>query len=95
MDFADSMCDLEQTQAIFLEDYDDDTDEDIEKEKKIVSLLKNHFSFTLINQYMCCETPFLCRLRSIPAHRDHFVRHLSVRLSGSHTFLVVKHSYVS
>ena len=46
---------------------------------------------------------FLCRLRSIAAHRDHFVRRLSVRpsvclsvcLSGSHTFLVVTHSYVS
>ena len=34
---------------------------------------------------------FLCRLRSIAAHRDHFVR----CLSGSHTFLVVTHSYVS
>ena len=46
---------------------------------------------------------FLCRLRSIAAHRDHVVRCLSVcpyiclciRLSGSHTFLVVTHSYVS
>ena len=44
---------------------------------------------------------FLCRLRSIAAHRDHFVRRLSVCLcpsvclSGSHTFLVVTHSYVS
>ena len=42
---------------------------------------------------------FLCRLRSIAAHRDHFVRRLSVRpsvcLLGSHTFLVVTHSYVS
>ena len=41
---------------------------------------------------------FLCRLRSIGAHRDHFVRRLSVRpsvcLSGSHTFLVFTHSYV-
>ena len=37
----------------------------------------------------------LCRLRSIAAHRDRFVRRLSVRLSGSHTFLVVTHSYVS
>ena len=35
-----------------------------------------------------------CRLRSIAAHRDHFVRRLFVCLSGSHTFLVVKHSYV-
>ena len=44
-------------------------------------------------------TRLLCRLRSIAAHRDHFVRCLSVRLSvclsGSHTFLVVTHSYVS
>ena len=42
---------------------------------------------------------FLCHLRSIAAHRDHFVRRLSVRpcvcLSGSHAFLVVTHSYVS
>ena len=43
---------------------------------------------------------FLCRLRSIAAHRDNFVRRLSVRLfsvclSGSHTFLVVTQSYVS
>ena len=33
----------------------------------------------------------LCRLRSIAAHGDHFLRRL---LSGSHTFLVVTHSYV-
>ena len=36
---------------------------------------------------------FLCRLRSIAAHRDHFVRRLSVCacvcLSDSHTFLIV------
>ena len=42
---------------------------------------------------------FLCRLRSIAAHRDHFVRHLSVCacvcLSDSHTFLIATHSYVS
>ena len=37
----------------------------------------------------------LCHLRSIAAHRDHLVRRLSIRLSGSHTFLVVTHSYVS
>ena len=44
-----------------------------------------------------------CRLRSIAAHGNHFVRRLSVRpsvcvsvrLSGSHTFLVVTHSYDS
>ena len=46
-------------------------------------------------------TDFLYRLRSIAAHRDHFVWYLSVILSvclclsGSHTFLVVTHSYVS
>ena len=41
---------------------------------------------------------FLCRLRSIAAHRDHFCPasvYLSVCLSGNHTFLVVTHSYVS
>ena len=46
---------------------------------------------------------FLCRLQSIAAHRDHLVWRLSVRLSvspsvclsGSPTFLVVTHSYVS
>ena len=46
---------------------------------------------------------FLCRLRSIAANRDHFVRRLSVRpsvrlcvcLLGSHIFLVVTHSNVS
>ena len=37
----------------------------------------------------------LCPLRSRAAHRDHFVRQLSVCLSGSHTFLVVTYSYVS
>ena len=41
----------------------------------------------------------LCRLRSIAAHRAHFVRRLSacpsVCLSGSHTLLLVTHSYVS
>ena len=50
---------------------------------------------------------FLCRLRSIVAKMDHFVRRMSVRpsvcpcvctcgcLSGSNTSLVVTHSYVS
>ena len=40
-----------------------------------------------------------CRLRSIAAHRDHFVRRLSVCacvcLSDSRTFLIVTHTYVS
>ena len=39
--------------------------------------------------------PFLCRLRSIAAHRDHFVWRLSVCLSGSHTFLVGTQIYFS
>ena len=55
---------------------------------------------------LCCcrghscftNTPvLLCCLRSIVTHRDHFVRRLSVCLPGtciSHTFLVVRHSYV-
>ncbi|KAK3089513.1 hypothetical protein FSP39_004207 [Pinctada imbricata] len=34
------MADLEQTQAIFLDDYEEETDEDISKEKQIVSHLK-------------------------------------------------------
>ena len=63
--------------------------------------------FEPFRYYMCLSifkfVSFLCRLRSIAAHRDHFVRRLSVcpsfclsvRLSGSHTFLVVTHSYVS
>ena len=42
---------------------------------------------------VCVLDLCLCRLRSIAAHRDHFVRRLSVRLSvrlsGSHTFLVL------
>ena len=45
------------------------------------------------------DTSFLCRLRSIAAHRDHFVWRLSVCacvcLSDSHTFLIVTRSYVS
>ena len=51
--------------------------------------------------YHCsgCAITFVCRLRSIAAHRDHFVRCLSVCacvcLSDSHTFLIVTHSYVS
>ena len=44
----------------------------------------------------------LCRLQSTAGHRDNFVRRLSVRpcvcplvcLSGSHTYLVVTHSFV-
>ena len=55
-----------------------------------------------------CQIRCLCRLQSIAACRDHFVRRLSllhpsvcpsirvsVRLSGSHTFLLVTHSYIS
>ena len=40
------------------------------------------------------EKQFLCHLRSIAAHRDHGVCP-SICLSGSHTFLVVRHCYVS
>ena len=51
-----------------------------------------------VSEYSVCQL-FLCRLRSIAAHRDHFVRRLSVHLcvclSGSQTFLIVTHSYVS
>ena len=55
---------------------------------------------------VCWSSQLLCCLRSIAAHSDHFVRHLSVCLSvclsvhlsvclsGSHTFLVVTHRYV-
>ena len=42
----------------------------------------------------CLSNNFLCCLRSIEAHRDHFGICLSVCLSSSHTFLVVKNSYV-
>ena len=49
------------------------------------------------------QVQILCRLRSIVAHRDHFVWRLSVPpfvcpcvcLSDSHSLLVVRHSYVS
>ena len=56
-----------------------------------------------LGTFTCIHVPFLCRLRSIAAHRDHFVWRLSVRvsvclsacLSDSQTFFVVTHSYVS
>ena len=50
---------------------------------------------------ICTGITLLCRLSSIVtvSHRDHFFLRLSVCpslcLSGSHTFLVVTHSYVS
>ena len=49
-----------------------------------------HSFFSFLNSFLCC-------LWSIVAHRDHFVRRLSVCLSVRHTFkfLVVTHSYVS
>ena len=52
-----------------------------------ICLLKFH-------RAICLVFRFLCRLRSIAAHRDNFVRRLSVRSSVSvcHTFLVVTHS---
>ena len=44
----------------------------------------------------CTQVPIAqnCHLWSLAAHIDHFIQHLSVRvsLSGSHTFLVVTHS---
>ena len=57
----------------------------------------------LYRSFLHIQFLFLCRLRSIATHRDHFVGRLSVHLSvcpcvclsGSHTFLVVMHSYVS
>ena len=50
--------------------------------------------------YILTAFSFLCRLRSITAHRDTLCGvclsvHVSVCLSGSHTFLVVTQSYVS
>ena len=67
-----------------------------------------HFAWNLPNQACVadrhmCEAPLLCRLRSIAAHRDHFVQsavsavsiHVSVCLSSSLAFLIVTHSYVS
>ena len=75
---------------------------------KGLCLRKNNFFVQQCNSDRWQKVPFiafmyentlLCRLRSIAAHRDHFVRRLSVRpcvcLSSSHTFLVVTHSYVS
>ena len=54
-------------------------------------------SSTLLSELQ--QATLLCRLRSIAAHRDHFVRRLSVCacvcLSDSHTSLIVTHSYVS
>ena len=38
---------------------------------------------------------FLCCLRSKAAHREQFVRCLSVRLSSGRAFFAVTHSYVS
>ena len=69
---------------------------------KLVIITQSHLdqrSHFLFEFYISSVWYFLCHLRSIAAHRDHFVRRLSVRLcvylSGSHTFLVVTHSYVS
>ena len=60
---------------------------------------KNLFFYKFWQSYGPWHLEFLCRLRSIAAHRDHFVRRLSVCacvcLSDSHTFLIVTHSYVS
>ena len=40
-----------------------------------------HFSLYIIVNWLSSTTEFLCRLRSIATHRDHFVRRLSVRPS--------------
>ena len=58
------------------------------------------FFFQIYNRRsILYNAPFLCRLRSIAAHRDHFVKRLSVCMSVcmsvSHTFFVVKLSFVS
>ena len=50
------------------------------------------------NIWYANKIQFLCCMRRIATHRDHFVRRLSVCLSrflGSYTFLVVTHSCVS
>ena len=70
-----------------------------EKAKSLCSSTPDNKNSELLNQPRGMLIPFLCRLRSITAHKDHFVQRLSVRpsvcLCGSHTFLVVTHSYVS
>ena len=59
----------------------------------------NHYEGDDLMVIHVMSIAFSCRLRSIAAHWDHFVRRLSVPLcvclSGSHTFLVVTHTYVS
>ena len=69
-----------------------------QKEAFLKTLRKGGRVFYLIVDTKGTRQSLLCRLRIIAAHRDHFVRRLSVRpsvcLSGSHTFLVVTHSYV-
>ena len=71
----------------------------------VLNMEDNGVLRTLVNYFKKCNTPslsLLCHLRSIAAHRDHFVPRLSVRpivclyvcLSRGHTFLVVTHSYV-
>ena len=59
----------------------------------------SHLNILKFYQPMPSDLHFLCRLRSIAANRDHFVRYLFVHqsmcLSSSHTFLEVMHSYFS
>ena len=71
--------------------------------RKGPALIKILHWIIIITVYRNILVPvLLCGQRSIAAHRDHFVRRLSVHpsvcpsvcLSGSHTFLVVTHSYV-
>ena len=49
-----------------------------------------HYFLPVVNLHKL----LLCCLQSIAAQREHFV-HLSICLSGSHTFLVVTYSYIS
>ena len=51
----------------------------------------DHYFLPVVNLHKL----LLCCLQSIAAQREHFFQHLSICLSGSHTFLVVTHSYIS
>ena len=61
----------------------------------LINVIHKEYNFTNCHIFtIFSHFGLLCHLRSIAAHRDHFVRRLSLRLSGSHTFLVVTQSYV-
>ena len=49
----------------------------------------DHYFLPVVNLHKL----LLCCLQSIAAQREHFVQHLSIYLSSSHTFLVVTHSF--